>query len=169
MADSKISALTSATEVDSADLLTIVQGGVNKKVAFSVVVSSLTGDVRYPAVANYAALPGAGTVAADTIYVVLAGSGVWPFNRKSAGLYVSNGVDTWTYLGPTPDIFKDSNFGVVNASDTTKIVQISAAGITTGTTRTLTAPDKNGTIAVLSDVVDIATIYCLAFARAARR
>lgn len=47
---------------------------------------------------------------------------------------------------------KDSMTRIANASDVTKIVKFDASGITTGTTRTLTVPNKNGTIACLSDI-----------------
>lgn len=46
----------------------------------------------------------------------------------------------------------DSAFTINNASDATKKIAFSASGITTGTTRTITVPDKSGTLAMLSDV-----------------
>ena len=48
--------------------------------------------------------------------------------------------------------FADNVFRVNDNSDATKQIAIEASGITTGTTRTLTAQDKDGTIAVLEDV-----------------
>lgn len=46
----------------------------------------------------------------------------------------------------------DSSPILQNLADATKLLKISASGITTGTTRTLTAPDKNGTIATTADI-----------------
>lgn len=48
--------------------------------------------------------------------------------------------------------FKDNKFEVVDDSDATKKLNLQLSGITTATTRTLTVPDKNGTIAVTSDI-----------------
>lgn len=48
----------------------------------------------------------------------------------------------------------DVTWSVNDNSDPTKIMQFEASNITTGTTRTLTIPDKNDTIATLSDMPD---------------
>lgn len=134
------------------DTLDFVGAGVSMAVSGNTATITVAGGgSTYTAVANYSALPAANSVAAGTIYVALAGEGVWPFNRKSAGLWKSDGVSTWTHLGPMPDLLKDANFGVVNSADTTKVLQLSAANITTGTTRTLSSPDKDGTIATTKD------------------
>lgn len=45
--------------------------------------------------------------------------------------------------------FSDARFGVMNATDPTKIVRLSAAGLTTATTRTWTMPDRDDTFAGL--------------------
>jgi hypothetical protein len=42
---------------------------------------------------------------------------------------------------------KDANFSIKDDADPTKVVKIEAAGVTTGTTRTLTVPDENITLA----------------------
>lgn len=46
---------------------------------------------------------------------------------------------------------KDSNLTIQDDGDTTKQFKFQASGITASTTRTLTIPDKNGTIATTSD------------------
>ena len=48
--------------------------------------------------------------------------------------------------GAGTTIFSDGSFQIQNAADPTKILQFAASGITTGTTRTLTAPDADTTI-----------------------
>lgn len=55
---------------------------------------------------------------------------------------------TWTTAGMAP--FADNTALVKNSSDSTKQAIVSAASITTGTTRTLTLPDANTTLAGLS-------------------
>lgn len=47
----------------------------------------------------------------------------------------------------------DSNLQVLDNADPTKIIALEASGITTGTTRTFTAPDKSGTFALTSDLM----------------
>lgn len=54
--------------------------------------------------------------------------------------------------------FDDDKAILKNNLDATKLLKISVAGITTGTTRTLSAPNKDGTIACLDDVPDTAGI-----------
>jgi hypothetical protein len=48
--------------------------------------------------------------------------------------------------------FKDNKFEVVDDSDATKKLNLQLSGITTATTRTLTVPDKSGTIATTADL-----------------
>ena len=48
--------------------------------------------------------------------------------------------------------FVDSQFNIFNLADNTKVVDFDTSGIATGTTRTLTVQDSDGTIAYLSDV-----------------
>ena len=47
---------------------------------------------------------------------------------------------------------QDNNFTISDDVDSTKLIAFQASGITTGTTRTLTAPDASGTIALTSDL-----------------
>lgn len=53
--------------------------------------------------------------------------------------------------------FLDNKFEVKDNSDATKKLNLQLSGITTGTTRTLTVPDKDGTIALTSEVASLNT------------
>ena len=48
--------------------------------------------------------------------------------------------------------FKDNKFEITDDGDATKKLTLQLSGITTATTRTLTVPDKSGTIAVTTDL-----------------
>jgi hypothetical protein len=99
-----------------------------------------------------------GTPALDAVYLAKAGSGVWLINRKPAGLYVrvaNNGVAAdWTYLGAFPEVNADGNWELYNTADPTKELKFDLSGITTGTTRTITVPDKNVTLDDAGDTRD---------------
>jgi hypothetical protein len=94
-----------------------------------------------------------GTPALDSVYLAKAGSGLWLISRKPAGLYcrtANNGVAAdWTRLGAFPEVNADGNWELYNTADPTKELKFSLSGITTGTTRTLTAPDASGTLPLL--------------------
>jgi len=91
--------------------------------------------------ANYSALPTASAHSGE-IWVALAGEGVYLVNRKSAGLYYSNGT-AWGRLGNIPAYFDSSNFQVYDNTDNTKIANFDVSNISTGTTRTITMPDAD--------------------------
>jgi hypothetical protein len=58
-------------------------------------------------------------------------------------------------INPTGTIgLPDNVFTLQNSADATKQLQFSLSGIATGTTRTLTAPNANGTLALLSNTLD---------------
>lgn len=107
-------------------------------------------------VAAFADLPLDGTAALDSAWLVRGASGVWPVSRKQAGIYIrtaTGGTDRsadYTYAGTMPDVFSDANFTVYDDADPTKAMQLNAAGITAGATRTLTVPDASGTIALVA-------------------
>ncbi len=94
-----------------------------------------------------------GSPALDSVYLAKVGSGVWLISRKPAGLYVrvaNNGVAAdWTYLGAFPEVNADGNWELYNTADPTKELKFDLASITTGTTRTLTAPNSSGTISIV--------------------
>lgn len=52
-------------------------------------------------------------------------------------------------------IFQDSTFQIYNTTDVTKISKFDLSAVSTATTRTLTVPNKNGTIAIDADVVHL--------------
>ena len=68
-------------------------------------------------------------------------------------------------LSPTVDLtghtvkLKDSTLTIEDNTDSTKKVVFEVSGITTGTTRTLTAPDASGTIALASNTAPIGASY----------
>jgi hypothetical protein len=99
-----------------------------------------------------------GTPALDSVFLAKAGSGLWLISRRPAGLYVrvaNNGVAAdWTYLGAFPEVNADGNWELYNSTDPTKELKFDLSGITTGTTRTLTAPNASGTIALSSQAYD---------------
>jgi hypothetical protein len=99
-----------------------------------------------------------GTPALDSVFLAKAGSGLWLISRRPAGLYVrvaNNGVAAdWTYLGAFPEVNADANWELYNSTDPTKELKFDLSGITTATTRTLTAPNASGTIALTSQLVD---------------
>jgi hypothetical protein len=108
-------------------------------------------------VQNFSALPETiGTPAVDSAYLVREAEGTWLLARKPAGIYIRT-ADTgvraadWTHAGAFPDVFNDANFLLYDNSDSTKNLAFQLSGLTTGTTRTLTAPDASGTIALTSD------------------
>lgn len=76
----------------------------------------------------------------------------WRNAANSANLLLSvNGSDQLTFNGipvatGTSSSFQDSTFSLYDNSDNTKLLAFQLSEITTGTTRTLTAPDVNTTI-----------------------
>jgi hypothetical protein len=108
-------------------------------------------------VQNFSALPETiGTPAVDSSLPRPRGRRHLALARKPAGIYIRT-ADTgvraadWTHASAFPDVFSDAAFTVYSDGDSTKNLQLSLSGLTTGTTRTLTAPDASGTIALTSD------------------
>jgi ribosomal 30S subunit maturation factor RimM len=105
----------------------------------------------YVEVLNFAALPG--SPAEGDTYIALESQGIRFINYKAAGLYrYTSGV--WAYLGAVPEgYFTDNVLTFYDNVDPTKQAMLELSGITTGTSRVLTVPDKNGIIATLDDIV----------------
>jgi hypothetical protein len=104
-------------------------------------------------VQNFSALPTATPPAVDAAYLVREPEGTWLINRKPAGIYIrvattGTRATDWTYAGILPDVFNDANFLLYDNADSSKNLAFQLSGITTGTTRTLTAPDASGRIQI---------------------
>src|SRR5690606_17059694 len=56
-----------------------------------------------------------------------------------------------TVMAQIKAFFKANVFRLRDNTDQTKLLAFDLSGITTGTTRTLAAPDKNGTMALVGD------------------
>jgi hypothetical protein len=113
-------------------------------------LAALAGAEPYPAVATFASLPA--SPADGTTYIVSQASGVYFINRKPAGFYRHSG-GAWVYLGEVPDsYFSDSIMVLTDNADQTKRARFEVSGVTSGQTRTLTIPDKDGVIATLGDI-----------------
>jgi len=105
-------------------------------------------------VQNFSALPQTvGSPAVDSAYLVREAEGAWLLNRKPAGIYIRTAntgtrASDWTYAGEFPDVFNDANFVLYDNGDSTNNLQFQLSGISTGTTRTLTAANRSGTMVV---------------------
>ena len=112
-------------------------------------------------VATYADLPLDGSAALDSRWLVRSNSGTWPFSSyKQAGVYVRKAIvgasrDNDYRLTDTSffDVMSDSAFLIYDDGDATKNLKFQLSGISASTTRTLTAPNASGTIALLSDLI----------------
>jgi len=96
-----------------------------------------------------------GTPAIGEIYLVEKKTTLLGFTTYQSGLYIrdfNNGnLNDWRRLNVKVN-FTDSEFAIVNAVDTSKKSKFDLSLITASTTRTYTLPDKNGTVALLSDI-----------------
>ena len=106
-------------------------------------------------VQNFSALPTANPPAVDSAYLVREPEGTWLISRKPAGIYIrvattGTRATDWTYAGILPDVFNDANFLLYDNGDSSKNLAFQLSGLTTGTTRTLTAADRSG-VNVVSD------------------
>jgi hypothetical protein len=105
-------------------------------------------------VATYADLPLDGSATLNSAWLVRTASGVWPVTRKQGGIYIrtatggSNRDSDYTYAGTMPDVFSDSQFLLYDNTDTSKNLAFDLGSISTGQTRTLTAPDASGRIQI---------------------
>lgn len=87
-------------------------------------------------------------------FQVLSATNDFPDCQDSAGQHLNYTASSKTLTcgntggggGPATNPFSDAAALVKNDADNTKLLIISAANITTATTRTLTAPDRNATI-----------------------
>jgi hypothetical protein len=112
--------------------------------------SGVTSGATYPTVATFSLLPAAASHN-NEIYVVLGSEGSYILNRKEAGLYYSNGI-IWRRLGDIPSFFLSDNFQIIDSTDNTKGIEFVTSGISTSTFRQFTWQDKDGTVALLTDI-----------------
>jgi hypothetical protein len=107
-----------------------------------------------------------GSPAVNSAFLVRKGEGLYFISRKPAGIWVrelNNGnLDDWKFAGLFSDLYRDANFRIINDADVSKELAFDVSGVTTGTTRTLTVPDKSGTIATTSDLPDDYTVVTTA-------
>lgn len=113
--------------------------------------SYIDGEVEY-----HSNLPvTAGSPAVNSAFLVRKGEGLYFISRKPAGIWVrelNNGnLDDWKYAGTFSDLYRDSNFRILNNADVSKQLAFNLSGIASGQTRTLTVPNASGTIALAGD------------------
>lgn len=108
----------------------------------------ISGSVQF-----YADLPvTVGTPLVNTAYLVRENSGVWFINRKPAGIYVkltdTGSLTDWDYAGEFPAVNDSQYFRIYDTADPTKEMAFGVSDISSGTTRTFDAPNRDGRIAV---------------------
>ena len=98
-----------------------------------------------------------GNPAIGTIYLVEKPTKILlgAYTTYQSGLYIrdfnTGALSDWRKLNVKVK-FTDSEFAIVNAIDESKQAKFDLSLVTTSTTRTYNYPDKNGTIALLSDI-----------------
>jgi hypothetical protein len=70
-------------------------------------------------------------------------------------VFLATGLGTGVgiHIGATQTLFCEGTLQIADTTDNTKVLEFDASGITTGTTRTLSAPDQDGQIALRADVL----------------
>lgn len=89
----------------------------------------------------------------DDIYALL--NAALPITSGGTSAVSKQGAVSALFDGTT--IVDDDNFTLAANGDQTKLVGFDLSGLTTATTRTWTAPDKNGTVALTSDLTPLGT------------
>lgn len=95
-------------------------------------------------------------------YLVLTSTGLLiTFNLKRAGFYYSDGI-TWKKKGEVQQMFRDDELTFQDDLDNTKQIGFQLSSIGTGVRRIFTWPNKNGIVAMLSDITEGSTTITLA-------
>ena len=102
-------------------------------------------------VSIYADLPVASSVSGEFWMVLNPTGSRFLLNYKAAGLYLSES-NVWRKINDAQILLNDNQFAVYNAADNSKQIAFDASVIATATKRTATWPDKDGTVAMLSDL-----------------
>jgi len=102
-------------------------------------------------VSIYADLPVATAVAGEFWMVLNPTGSRFLLNYKASGLYLSE-AGVWRKINDAQILLNDNQFAVYNALDNTKQIAFDVANIATATKRTATWPDKDGTVAMTSDL-----------------
>jgi hypothetical protein len=102
-------------------------------------------------VSIYADLPVASSVSGEFWMVLNPTGSRFLLNYKAAGLYLSES-NVWRKINDAQILLNDNQFAVYNAADNSKQIAFDVADIATATKRTATWPDKDGTVAMLSDL-----------------
>jgi hypothetical protein len=108
-----------------------------------------TGKVISGTVVSYSNLPAANTHT-DELWLVKTTTGIL-FARKEKGIYLSDG-STWTWASDYQILYDDSSTTFYDDGNNTKRAMFQLSGISPNTTRVLTFPDKDFTIAGTDDV-----------------
>tara|TARA_R110000803_G_scaffold507_1_gene1732 strand:+ start:39 stop:914 length:876 start_codon:yes stop_codon:yes gene_type:complete len=102
-------------------------------------------------VSIYADLPVATSVAGEFWMVLNPTGSRFLLNYKAAGLYLSE-AGVWRKINDAQILLNDNQFAVYNAVDNSKQIAFDVSTIATATKRTATWPDKDGTVAMTSDL-----------------
>lgn len=102
-------------------------------------------------VSIYADLPVASSVSGEFWMVLNPTGSRFLLNYKAAGLYLSE-TGVWRKINDAQILLNDNQFAVYNAADNTRQIAFDVSTIATGTKRTASWPDKDGTVAMLSDI-----------------
>lgn len=110
---------------------------------------------------TFADLPAVADNTGNT-YLVLTSTGLLiTFNLKRAGFYYSDGI-TWEKKGEVQQMFRDDQLTFQDNLDNTKQIGFQLSSIGTGVRRIFTWPNKNGIVAMLSDITGGSTTITLA-------
>lgn len=153
--------ITATTFVGSISIPTtgsfVYNGSSSGSITFSIPAVAGTNTITFPAVTgNVVTTADVGTVTNSMLSgsinnAKLANSSITiDGNAVSLGgsISISSGVNTWTGA----QTFRDNKWTMTDNSDNTKAFTFEASSISTGTTRTLTVPNSDGTLALQSYV-----------------
>ena len=105
-------------------------------------------------VVNYAGLPSAASVDGQFWMVLNPSGSRFLFTYKASGLYLSES-GSWRKINNSQLLLNDDQFSVYNSADNTKQIAFDVSTIAAGTKRTATWQNSDGTVAWLSDIVDL--------------